>query len=70
MANDLQIPDEFADTLHKLEKLSRNHLLFFRLEVGKLLLEQFLAMMPRRTTATIPPSPRVSMLLPRRVVSI
>ena len=41
MANNLQIPDEFADTLHKLDKLSRNHLLFFRLEVGKLLLAQF-----------------------------
>ena len=41
MANDLQIPDQFAETLEKLDRLSRNHLLHFRLEVGKLLLEQF-----------------------------
>lgn len=39
--NNLTVPDQYADTLHKLDQLSRNHLLFFRLEVGKLLLAQF-----------------------------
>lgn len=41
MSNDLKIPTKFSNTLHKLQKLSRNHLLFFRLEVGKLMLGQF-----------------------------
>ena len=37
----LAIRQDFESTLQKLEKLSRNHLLFFRVEVGKLLLDQF-----------------------------
>lgn len=41
MPNALQIPEEFSETLDQLTHLSRNHLLFFRLEVGKLLLQQF-----------------------------
>ena len=39
--NNIQYPDQYAATLNKLAKLSRNHLLFFRLEVGKLLLSEF-----------------------------
>lgn len=39
--NQIEFPAQYADTLHKLDKLSRNHLLFFRLEVGKLLLDEF-----------------------------
>ena len=37
----IQISDDFALALAQLGKLSRNHLLFFRLEVGSLLLGQF-----------------------------
>lgn len=34
------VPD-FHTTLHRLETLSRNHILFFRLEVGRLMLQDF-----------------------------
>ena len=37
---ELQIPNEFSAALQQLDKLSRNHLLYFRLEVGKLLLTE------------------------------
>lgn len=39
----IAIHPAFEQTLHKLEKLSRNHLLFFRLEVGRLILDEFYA---------------------------
>lgn len=40
---ELQLSHEFQKTLDELDKLSREHLLYFRLEVGRLLLEQFYA---------------------------
>lgn len=39
--NQIEIPSKYADTLNKLDKLSRNHLLYFRLQVGELLLSEF-----------------------------
>lgn len=35
------MPNDFSEMLKQLDELSRNHLLYFRLEVGKLLLQEF-----------------------------
>ena len=48
----LVIPQQFSDVLNQLTALSRNHLLYFRLQVGRHLLDTFFAGDPAAYTST------------------
>ena len=50
--SDLAIPQQFSDVLDQLAGLSRNHLLYFRLQVGRHLLDTFFGGDPAAYTST------------------
>ncbi len=50
--SELAVPQQFSDVLDQLATLSRNHLLYFRLQVGRHLLDTFFGGDPEAYTST------------------